>query len=98
MAKVRNILIVYFLALAAPMLLNGQIVQVGSGSYTTRFPGTDEAGRNSFPGGTPYVTGEAATKPVPTNDWWSNLVKESFGGQAFNYQEACKVWHKDNIS
>lgn len=85
MAKARNTLIVYFLALAAPILLNGQIVQVGSGSYTTRFPGTDEAGRNSFPGGTPYVTGEAATKPVPTNDWWSNLVKESFGGQAFNY-------------
>ncbi|MDA3893438.1 MAG: carbohydrate-binding protein [Salinivirgaceae bacterium] len=62
-----------------------QVVSVGSGSYTTTFPGTDEAGRNSYPSGTPYLSGVAATKPVPTNDWWSNLIKEAHGGQAFNY-------------
>ncbi|ELR73794.1 hypothetical protein C900_01404 [Fulvivirga imtechensis AK7] len=65
--------------------LSAQIVPVGSGSYTTAFPGTDEAGRNEFPSGTPKVSGVAATKPVPTNDWWSNLVKNDHGGQAFNY-------------
>ena len=68
-----------------PILSNGQFIDVGSGSYTTQFPGTDVAGRNGFPSGTPYLSGEAATKPVPTNDWWSNLIKEAHGGQAFNY-------------
>ena len=49
--------------------LFSQVVNVGSGSYTTVFPGTDVAGRNGFPSGTPLTTGKAATKPVPTNDW-----------------------------
>lgn len=60
-------------------------VTVGSGSYTTTFPGTDAAGRNTYPSGSPGLSGTAATKPVPTNDWWSNFVKNSHGGQAFNY-------------
>ena len=51
----------------------GQFVEVGSGSYTTMFPGTDEAGRNTYPSGTPYVSGNALGKPVPTSDWWSAL-------------------------
>src|SRR6187399_3334710 len=50
-----------------------QFTSVGSGSYTTAFPGTDQAGRNTFPSGTPGLSGVAATKPVPTNDWWSNF-------------------------
>jgi endoglucanase Acf2/uncharacterized protein YjdB len=62
-----------------------QIVTVGNGSYTTAFPGTDAAGRNTFPSGTPQLSGTAATRPVPTNDWWSNMVKVNHGGQAFNY-------------
>ena len=37
-----------------------QTVSVGSGSYTTSFPGTDEAGRNGFPGTAPFVSGPAA--------------------------------------
>ena len=56
--------------------LNAQTVSVGSGSYTKTFPGTDEAGRNGYPSGSPQVTDQAAGKPVPTNDWWSNLIKE----------------------
>lgn len=65
--------------------VSAQITTVGSGSYTTAFPGTDVAGRNTYPTGTPGLSGVAATKPVPTNDWWSNFVKVSHGGQAFNY-------------
>ena len=34
-----------------------QIVQIGAGSYTTSFPGTDEAGRNDYPSGQPQTTG-----------------------------------------
>jgi len=63
----------------------GQSVGVGSGSYTTTFPGVDAAGRNSFPSGTPYVTGEAATKPIPTNDWWSTQVKNPHADNLFSY-------------
>ncbi|HYG40849.1 MAG TPA: carbohydrate-binding protein, partial [Cytophagales bacterium] len=62
-----------------------QTVAVGSGSYTTTFPGTDQAGRNTFPSGTPNLSGVAATKPVPTNDWWSSFMKNNHGSGAFNY-------------
>lgn len=62
-----------------------QTIPVGSGSYTTVFPGTDAAGRNTFPSGSPQLSGAAGTKPVPTNDWYSNMIKVDHGGQAFNY-------------
>ncbi len=58
---------------------------LGSGSYTTTFPGTDVAGRNAYPSGTPQLTGNALGKPVPTNDWWSKLIKEDHAGNLFNY-------------
>ena len=51
-----------------------QITTVGSGSYTATFPGTDVAGRNAIPPGTPRVSGSAAGKPIPTNDWWTGLL------------------------
>ena len=57
--------------------INAQIINVGSGSYTRTFPGTDAAGRNGFPSGSPQLSGNAIGKPVPTNDWWSKLVKEN---------------------
>lgn len=66
-------------------------VAVGSGSYTTSFPGTDSAGRNGFPSGTPQLSGSALGKPVPTNDWWSKLVKEDHAGNLFNYPMTMKT-------
>lgn len=63
----------------------GQTVSVGEGSYTTTFPGTDEAGRNTYPSGTPQVSGNAANKPISSNTWWANFMKEDHGGQAYNY-------------
>ena len=68
-----------------------QVVNVGNGSYTTSFPGTDVAGRNTFPSGTPYLTGTAATKPVPTNDWWSHKVKNNHSDNLFNYPFTMKT-------
>lgn len=62
-----------------------QIVQVGQGSYTTNFPVVDAAGRNGYPSGTPYVTGAAANKAVPTNEWWSHKVKNAQSSNLFNY-------------
>jgi endoglucanase Acf2 len=60
-------------------------IAVGNGSYTDVFPGTDQAGRNSFPSGTPQLSGNALNKPVPTNDWWSKLIKEDHADNLFNY-------------
>jgi len=73
------------LSLAMAPALNAQIVEAGSGSYTTAFPGTDGAGRNSYPSGTPQLSGNAVGKPVPTNDWWSKLVKEDHASNLFSY-------------
>ncbi len=66
-------------------------MQVGNGSYTTVFPGVDPAGRNSYPSGTPYTSGVAATKPVPTNDWWSMKIKEPHANNMFNYPMALRT-------
>jgi endo-1,3(4)-beta-glucanase len=66
-------------------------VAVGSGSYTTTYPGADSAGRNAYPAGTPQLSGAAVGKPVPTNDWWSKLVKENHADNLFNYPMTMKT-------
>lgn len=67
------------------------IIPVGSGSYTDSFPGVDEAGRNSFPPGTPQVSGPAADRPVPTNDWWSSVIQNDHVSNLFNYPMTMKT-------
>ena len=37
--------------------IESQVINVGDGSYTTSFPGTDSAGRNEYPSGTPQLSG-----------------------------------------
>ena len=71
--------------------VKAQIVPVGSGSYTTTFPGTDIAGRNTFPTGSPLVSGAAVGKPIPTNDWWSTKIKSDHVSNMFNYPLALKT-------
>ena len=72
-------------------ILLSQTTSVGNGSYTNTFPGTDEAGRNSFPSGAPQISGNAVGKPVPTNDWWSKLIKENHADNLFNYPMTLKT-------
>ena len=72
-------------------ILFSEIIPVGSGSYTTSFPGVDEAGRNSFPSGEPQVSGPALSKKIPTNDWWSNVIKNNHVNNLFNYPMALKT-------
>ena len=72
-------------------VLLSQIVQVGAGSYTTSFPGTDEAGRNGYPSGQPQTIGPAASKHIPTNDWWSAIIKNDHTSNLFNYPMALKT-------
>ena len=58
-----RIAFVLILLLQLCVNVNGQFVPVGSGGYTTEFPGVDEAGRNGYPAGTPNVTGAATINP-----------------------------------
>ena len=60
-------------------------IEVGSGSYTTTFPGVDSAGRNRYPSGKPQLSGKAAGRPAPSNDWWSTLLKQDHADNLFNY-------------
>ena len=84
-----NILILIFCFYAIDS--NSQITAVVSGSYTNSFPGTDSAGRNGYPSGTPQISGNALNKPVPTNDWWSKLIKENHADNLFNYPMTMKT-------
>ncbi|MFK7980743.1 MAG: glycosyl hydrolase [Saprospiraceae bacterium] len=80
-----------FLCLICPFFIFAQITTVGNGSYTNTYPGADVAGRNGFPSGTPQLSGNALGKPVPTNDWWSKLVKENHADNLFNYPMTLKT-------
>ncbi len=80
-----------FLCLMFSIKHFSQTTQVGSGSYTNTFPGVDAANRNGQPSGTPQLSGNADGKPVPTNDWWSKLIKEDHAGNLFNYPMTMKT-------
>lgn len=84
-----TVLIVLFSLIGTALI--SQTTQVGSASYTTTFPGVDEAGRNGFPSGTPQLSGNALGKPVPTNDWWSALLNTDHVSNLFNYPMALKT-------
>jgi len=88
-----RLLIVVFFSIILSLNTNAQFITVGSGSYRTSFPGTDAAGRNAIPSGTPYVSGNASGKPVPTNDWWSALIKDGQASNLFNYPYTMKTVH-----
>ena len=83
--------IIFCISLVLSLNVNAQFVPVGSGSYRTTFPGNDQAGRNAYPSGTPYLSGNAAGKPVPTSDWWSALVKNGTASNLFNYPYTMKT-------
>ena len=83
-------LFMFFMFLFSGVYTFGQTA-VGSGSYTTVYPGADSAGRNGFPSGSPQLSKTAVGKPVPTNDWWSKLVKEDHADNLFNYPMTMKT-------
>jgi endo-1,3(4)-beta-glucanase len=86
-----KVTVLSFLFLAFSIAVTSQTTQVGSGSFTNTFPGADSAGRNGYPSGTPQLSGDALGKPVPTNDWWSKLVKENHADNLFNYPMTLKT-------
>ncbi|MDE6277841.1 MAG: hypothetical protein K2M06_07010 [Muribaculaceae bacterium] len=78
------------LALTAGAVFSVMAYTAGAGSYLTTFPGTDAAGRNSYPQGPPALSGAAAELPAPTNDWWSNELINPHGAGIFNYPMGLK--------
>ena len=86
----RKIVFIFLILFYAFSFL-AQTTQVGSASYTNSHPGADAAGRNGFPSGSPQLSGNAIGKPVPTNDWWSKLVKENHADNLFNYPMTMKT-------
>ena len=83
--------IIQFIVLLIYMPVISQTTSVGSGSYTTQFPGYDSQGRNAIPAGTPQLSGQAVTKPVPTNDWWSKLLNTDHVNNLYNYPFAMET-------
>ena len=55
------------------------ILRIGAGSISTTIP-AGAAGPERFDGAdaTPLVSGNAASAPIPTNDWWSSLIFRYF--------------------
>ena len=89
--KLKNILIFASVGvvMSVPTLVAAE--KVGSGSYATVHPGFDEANRNKVPRGLPQVSGPAAERPIPTNDWWSNVLYENQTGNLFAYPIAMRT-------
>lgn len=81
--------IVLSIALLSSLPLQAGVVNVGSGSYTTDHPGYDQAGRNKVPAGTPQLSGDAVGHPVPTNDWWSNVLYKDQSENILHIPWAC---------
>lgn len=60
-------------------------VPVGAGSYSdTRPAGTSGPTNNTGAPVTPKVTPAAASKPLPTNDWWSSLAFQRYGDNPYS--------------
>lgn len=68
-----------------PLTATAGVVKIGNASYSDEFPGKDEAGRNGYPVGNPYLSGKAAGRPAPTNDWWSAEIANPHATAIFNY-------------
>ena len=71
---IKGIFLTTLFLLGILLKTSAQIIPIGSGSYTTQLPPADAAGRNNKPAGIPRVSGLAANKAIPTNDWWTGLL------------------------
>ncbi|MFF4172178.1 glycosyl hydrolase [Streptomyces sp. NPDC001744] len=60
-------------------------VPAGAGSYSdTRPAGTSGPTTDTGTPVTPKVTAAAQGRPVPTNDWWSSLALQRYGGNPYS--------------
>ncbi|MEN0128615.1 MAG: discoidin domain-containing protein [Brevundimonas sp.] len=69
-------------ASAAPVA-NPSVVAVGSGSYASAPPASLDSTDHDVSGWVDkplYIDGSVAGKPVPTNQWWTDLVVSKYSG------------------
>jgi endoglucanase Acf2 len=71
------------IACAAIPSLAQEAVPVGAGSYAA-FPPEAE-GVEEFVNTRPIYVAPGETRPIPTNDWWSDLLASQYGGQLWAY-------------
>lgn len=72
------------LLLAAPLGLAQEVIHVGGGSYASYPPAHEGGNPASMLTRTIYVTDPGA-KPVPTNDWWTDMLVSQYAGQMWAY-------------
>lgn len=89
--KLKKILIFTSIAVMSSATMQATRERIGSGSYAASHPGFDVANRNKVPRGLPQVSGPAAERPIPTNDWWSNVLYENQTGNLFAYPIAMRT-------
>ncbi|MCM1517778.1 MAG: glycosyl hydrolase [Pseudoflavonifractor sp.] len=80
------------LAMLMPSTALTEIIPAGGGSYTTAYPGVDQAGRNGYPTANLLLSGKATDRPVPSNEWWSNKLVNASPGNLFNYPLGLQTW------
>ncbi|MCW4468042.1 discoidin domain-containing protein [Flavobacterium sp. MFBS3-15] len=58
-------------------------VQVGSGSYASFPPASENVGY--FVNDRPIYVSDGETRPIPTNDWWTSIIAEQYSGLLWAY-------------
>jgi endoglucanase Acf2 len=78
---------VFAIALSVPLficsLYGQQSVSVGSGSYASYVPAHE--GVDDFINRELYIHPSKAEVPVPTNDWWTDLIFSQYSGNMWAY-------------
>ena len=79
-----------FVALALTVQAQDQkAVPVGKGSYADT-PKFKDARQSAGYDRTPYIHPSAEGRPVPTNDWWTDLIMQGPGGRMWAYPTIVK--------
>ena len=98
-----NFLLSMFLAAGVPVMAQN-VVKVGKGSYAAYTPlnlcysEDHKPGDWGFKGDKSrdmqvrkiYLT-ERENQPIPTNDWWTNLITEQYSGNLWSYPQMIKA-------
>ena len=72
------------LALPTPLLTGQEIISVGSSGSYAGFPPAHE-GVDAFLNRKLYIHPSRAGEPIPTNDWWTDLIFSQFSGNMWAY-------------
>lgn len=80
--------LIMVLVLFASSLLAQSVVQVGMGSYASEPPAGTMSGDldlNEYATNATIYTMPGETRPIPTNDWWTDVIANQYGGGLWAY-------------